>query len=156
AVVGTSRLPLTSVEAPLPAFSFGRLYYGYRGGNLPHEGPLRTWRELLQVHPGHLQSHPACEGHWMETFLRTVPAHTIPEAAEEVLRQGVHCALIPRQIAPVVPETTRLLDVLYRMYNGVSLSPWTDLTEKALSFVRAWQEVNSIPRERPEDAVWHR
>src|SRR5262249_2204258 len=27
AIVGTSRLPLTSVEAPLPAFSFGRLFY---------------------------------------------------------------------------------------------------------------------------------
>ena len=30
AVVGTSRLPLTSVEAPLPAFTFGQLAYFYR------------------------------------------------------------------------------------------------------------------------------
>src|SRR5262249_28817245 len=30
AVVGT-RLPLSSVEAPLPAFSFGELFYCYRG-----------------------------------------------------------------------------------------------------------------------------
>ena len=30
AVVGASRLPLTSVEAPLPAFSFGRLFYWLR------------------------------------------------------------------------------------------------------------------------------
>src|SRR5262249_41403598 len=29
AVVGTSRLPLTSVEAPLPAFTLGELAYGY-------------------------------------------------------------------------------------------------------------------------------
>src|ERR1051325_847596 len=31
AVVGTSRLPLNSVEAPLPAFLFGQLHYAYRG-----------------------------------------------------------------------------------------------------------------------------
>jgi hypothetical protein len=30
AIVGTSRLPLTSVEAPLPAYSFGQLHYVYR------------------------------------------------------------------------------------------------------------------------------
>src|SRR5207253_1341389 len=30
AVVGTSRLPLHSTEAPLPAFSFGDLFYCFR------------------------------------------------------------------------------------------------------------------------------
>src|SRR5262245_43301361 len=32
AVVGTSRLPLTSLEAPLPAFALGQLGYVYRPG----------------------------------------------------------------------------------------------------------------------------
>src|SRR5205807_4833589 len=48
AVVGTSRLPLTSVEAPLPGFSLGRLAYLYRtsatGG-----GPLRHAHELIRT-----------------------------------------------------------------------------------------------------------
>src|SRR5205814_2555336 len=38
AVVGTSRLPLHSVEAPLPDFSNGRLFYCYR----PPEDELPT------------------------------------------------------------------------------------------------------------------
>ena len=40
AVVGTSRLPLTSVEAPLPAFSFGQLIYCHGLGG-PGDGPVR-------------------------------------------------------------------------------------------------------------------
>ncbi|HZT83783.1 MAG TPA: hypothetical protein VFA26_26365, partial [Gemmataceae bacterium] len=46
AVVGTSRLPLTSLEAPLPAFAFGELGYFYRV-LAANAGPMRTWQELL-------------------------------------------------------------------------------------------------------------
>jgi hypothetical protein len=64
AVVGTSRLPLTSLEGPLPAFSLGRFAYFCRPSRpdsdmeplayfpLPSEqdwsaGPLRSWRQLV-------------------------------------------------------------------------------------------------------------
>src|SRR5205085_10235275 len=40
AVVGASRLPLTSVEAPLPAFSLGQLAYCYRANGAA--GPSST------------------------------------------------------------------------------------------------------------------
>jgi hypothetical protein len=40
AVVGNSRLPLTSVEAPLPQFSLGRLAYFYRSAPPPSPYPL--------------------------------------------------------------------------------------------------------------------
>src|SRR5262245_4723763 len=48
AVVGLSRLPLTSVEAPLPDFSLGRLAYFYRSGPYRAGGPLRSWRDLAE------------------------------------------------------------------------------------------------------------
>ena len=51
AVVGASRLPLHSVEAPLPAFSLGRLFYRYRPEASPGAGPLRTADELANA-PG--------------------------------------------------------------------------------------------------------
>src|SRR5947209_306799 len=46
AVVGASRLPLTSVEAPLPAFSLGRVAYVYRPAPRP-DRPACAWAELL-------------------------------------------------------------------------------------------------------------
>ena len=46
AVIGTSRLPLASVEAPLPLFSFGQLFYCYRAAAEP-AGPWRGWQGLL-------------------------------------------------------------------------------------------------------------
>src|SRR4051794_23660577 len=47
AVVGSGRLPLTSVEAPLPAFSFGELFYSYRPGAPAGDGPLGSHEELV-------------------------------------------------------------------------------------------------------------
>jgi hypothetical protein len=46
AVVGTSRLPLTSLEAPLPAFVLGQLYYLYRAD--AGDGPVTSWEDGLQ------------------------------------------------------------------------------------------------------------
>ena len=57
AVVGTSRLPLSSLETPLPAFSFGQLFYCYRPDAPQASGPVRGWRGLVtdmlapSIHP---------------------------------------------------------------------------------------------------------
>src|SRR5262249_8169349 len=49
AVVGASRLPLTSVEAPLPAFALGQLAYTYRPGLADAAaGPTRSVAELIE------------------------------------------------------------------------------------------------------------
>src|SRR5713226_8938123 len=69
AVVGCSRLPLQSVEAPLPAFSLGMMAYFYRPKKgtvplriegqspfseskiqpgLPRSGPMQSWRDLIE------------------------------------------------------------------------------------------------------------
>ena len=45
AIVGTSRLPLTSVEAPLPGFAFGQLHYVYCAD--AGETPSDSWEQLL-------------------------------------------------------------------------------------------------------------
>ena len=56
AVQGTSRLPLHSVEAPLPAFSLGQLAYVAEVQNpaVPDQ-PRRNWRELLEAMPDSLE-----------------------------------------------------------------------------------------------------
>src|SRR5262249_175991 len=48
AVVGTSRLPLTSVESPLPSFSLGQLASFYRSVETQVGRPLRSYKELIE------------------------------------------------------------------------------------------------------------
>src|SRR5262249_30096120 len=50
AVIGCSRLPLQSVEAPLPAFSLGRLAYIHRSeieSETQCAGPMQSFRDLV-------------------------------------------------------------------------------------------------------------
>ena len=127
AVVGTSRLPLTSVEAPLPAFSFGRLFYWFRE-EATEEGPLRTWREPLSKMlkpqlvrldsgsiPGGAQPLRTEHTHLLETFLHTVRSSEEMRTAAEEFRAvwGASIGMRHRN------HDYRLLRDLF---NGVSLS----------------------------------
>lgn len=119
AVVGASRLPLTSVEAPLPAFALGELAYFYHPG-LPaaSPGPMRSWRELLEgtraAGLGRTE-----QAKLLETLLHAAPAEEIPALA---------AALRGQDLPPLLP-------LLRTLFNEVSLSPYTDLVDKALSLV---------------------
>jgi hypothetical protein len=123
AVVGTSRLPLTSVEAPLPAFTFGQLGYFFRRGRGQTE-PMRSRRELVECGLDEGLSFRQ-KTKWLETLLRREP------------HKGVHAALnlFAARAAPVGGDEAapRLLYPLLRaLFNEVSLSPHTELTDNAL------------------------
>lgn len=108
AVEGTSRLPVHSVEAPLPAFSLGQLAY------LPATGahsPRATWQELASALPQSL-----------ETLLRTIT----PEQAAEAARL---CAQSDWR--------TKLPKLLRETFNNVSLSPYTAFVDTTIAFVEA-------------------
>jgi hypothetical protein len=124
AVVGTSRLPLSSVEAPLPAFSFGELFYCHRPAG-EGEGPLRSWQDL----PGMLSAGLAWreKAKLLETFLHAVPAEAMGEAAGMFVGRWQEAGHSP----------TDLSALLRTLFNEVSLSPYTDLVEKMLAFVDA-------------------
>ena len=121
AIVGTSRLPLTSVEAPLPAFSFGKLFYTYRAAGSEQTAPRRTWRELVrELNETRPEMPPSWRPQLLETLLHAVPFEEMASAAA-LIDQG----------------TTDLPTLLSTMFNGVSLSPWTDWTDKLLAFLQA-------------------
>jgi hypothetical protein len=125
AVVGASRLPLSSVEAPLPAFSFGELFYAYRPDVEPREPPLRGWRGLLTgMDAASLNRREKAK--WLETYLHAMP--------REEWREEFDVAV--EALASFKPVANRLLDVLQTLYNEVSLSPYTDLVEKTLALLR--------------------
>ena len=139
AVVGASRLPLTSVEAPLPAFSFGELAYFYRPG-LPWRQvqsagykPAATWAELLERTRG-AGLNRSEQAKLLETLLHATPFAEMPALVE---------ALSNSDLPPLLP-------VLRTLFNEASLSPYTDLVDKGLSLVDALERHGYAT---PADAV---
>ncbi len=111
AVVGTSRLPLTSVEAPLPLFSFGQLFYCYLANRSGAAEPVRDWRSYVELN---LQS--------------VLSEREVSRVLEFLLRT------IPRDCLDQVELTgSNPFAVLRRVYNGVSLTPYTDLVPQTIS-----------------------
>lgn len=117
AVVGASRLPLTSLEAPLPAFLFGNLHYlGRRplAEDVP-TWPLRNWGDALK---------------------RTLDPHGgLPRQAKLV--EGLFRAAADEEEARAAAlawhelwcsrggDTAGIFGLLRILFAEVSLSPWT-------------------------------
>jgi hypothetical protein len=140
AVVGTSRLPLSSVETPLPAFSFGQLFYCYRPETPQNAGPVRGWQGLLA---NMLTSslNPREEAHLLETFVHAAPAEEMSAAASAFVRRWSQCG---KTIAD-------LESVLRTLFNEVSLSPYTDLVNRTLAFLRALESLGLLHTEQAVD-----
>ena len=108
AVVGTSRLPLTSVEAPLPAFSFGKLHYVAR--TEPQERPMNSLEQLV-----------TCFDEALATKEQT-------KLIEFNLRRGSRVeALQFLSKYPRGPSMAMWRDI----FNEVSLSPYTNFVDNA-------------------------
>ncbi len=117
AIVGTSRLPLTSVEAPLPAFTFGQLHYLYHAE--ADKQPCASWEHWLMR-----GINAPCA--WPETvklveFVLRRPA-TAPLAQLDDLLCGAR---------PLDAQWKRSL--MASLFNNVSLSPHTHFLEAALA-----------------------
>ncbi len=112
AVIGTSRLPITSLESPLPAFSLGQMAYlpGLAEADRPADDPREFLRAAMQgdLSIGELSK-------VLEFTLRATP----PEAAlsiAEVLREG----------SPQHREEPGWRSALFRaLFNSAVLSPYT-------------------------------
>src|SRR5262245_47890199 len=126
AVVGTSRLPLTSSEAPLPAFSFGELFYGYRP-------------------PGYLS---------LSYQLTTAKPEVIPDLNDleraKLLEVLLH-ATPSTELSRLSDQFDKPLDVLRTLFNEVSLSPYTGLVDKALAWLNVLQQQQRVTAEDVAD-----
>ena len=136
AVVGTSRLPLASVEAPLPGFSFGELGYFYHALQAPVEaksGPMHSTRELLawSLHNG-LDWQEKTK--LFELVLRSIGRAEVPNTAAELSAQW-------RDLGH---STDDLQNLLRSVFHDVALSPWTDFAERTLQFVQALQVLGTL------------
>jgi hypothetical protein len=132
AVVGAGRLPLTSAEAPLPAFAFGRLLYCYdAAGTRFRTTPDDLARALADPRPNRLE-----RAKLLETFLHAVP---FEEMTEAVTRLAVGAA------------AADLTGLLRTLFNEVSLSPYTDLVDKTLAFLDALERGGLLAAEDAAD-----
>jgi hypothetical protein len=140
AVVGASRLPLHSVEAPLPAFSFGKLFYRYGPDVAPDAGPLRTAAELAD---SLAQSWSPVEyAKLLETCLHAA------DVAAVAARFATRWAALGRTGEDLV----RLLRTLF---NEVSLTPWTGIAERTLAFLAAWESTAVLRDDQVTDFLAH-
>ncbi len=130
AVVGASRLPLTSVESPLPAFTLGRLAYCYRDDAGP-VGPARACAELVERAP--LARLAAGE---KVKLLECVLRAATPESAAE------RAAALARRHE--LGGGAGLLGLLRDVFNDVSLSPYTGFVDNTLSLLRALEAGASV------------
>jgi hypothetical protein len=127
AVVGTSRLPLTSVEAPLPAFTFGELAYLYRPNAGADEEAMTTEGDLLDKALSQALSR-AEKAKLLELLLRR---------PQSVSGTGFLAGLFDNRWERLGHgSASDILSLTSDVFNGVSLSPYTRLPETALRFLR--------------------
>ncbi len=113
-VIGTSRLPITSLESPLPAFSLGQLAYLPRLAESDHSGtdPLAYLRAALDGTRPLLHRAKA-----LETALRATTADDVP-AISHVLAASADRSALFRAV-----------------FNGAALSPYTGFVERFVAVV---------------------
>jgi hypothetical protein len=121
AVVGTSRLPLTSVEAPLPQFTFGELAYFSRTDTRAE--PMRSYGDLVErVRPDGRRE----IAKFLETMLHAMPPEELPVA----------CPVFQRLACGISSYPHLIFSCIRSLFNDVSLSPFTDMSAKALALAR--------------------
>jgi hypothetical protein len=141
AIVGTSRLPLTSVEAPLPAFVFGQVYYLYQANLSEGASPIPTWGNLLKVglRPGLAWREYV---KMMEVALRRAHANELPRMMDLFLAGGQTLGLsLPR--------------LLRALFNNISLSPYTRFVDNTLVWIDLLTERGALTVDEEIDFLSH-
>lgn len=144
AVVGASRLPLHSVEAPLPAFSFGELFYCYRPDAQAEAAPMRTAAALLDVLCTPALAWLEC-AKLLETYLHAADAMQTDAAATSFANRWY----------AIGRTSDDLVSLLRTLFNEVSLSPYTDLVDKTLAFLAAWEAHGALGADHVTDFLAH-
>lgn len=135
AVIGLSRLPLTSPESPLPGFSLGQFGYFYRYAPAESADRAMCTPEDLLRHGLTAERSALEQAKLVELALRAARADAIPA------------------LAGVFADRWRDLDkapsamggLLRTMLNEVALSPWTDFVPNLLAFLQALVAQDHLP-----------
>jgi hypothetical protein len=132
AVIGVSRLPLTSVEAPLPAFTLGQFAY-FSQNRAARSKPMRSHQDLL-AQGFSADSSKLEQAKLLEILLRSTAANELPDAAAQFGLRWQETGHLPSQIS----------QLLLSLFDEVALSPYTDFVDKMLRFVELFEELRVL------------
>ena len=142
AVLGTSRLPVTSLESPLPGFTFGQLAY------FPHL--CRTGSEnppADQIHDIMRQLDHRSDRSGVATLLEFALRRLRPQ---EVSSFGAeffqHCC-------QVGVSANELAQVVKLMFNHLSLSPYTQFVDNLVQLLEGWGTSRLLGPDRVADIM---
>ncbi len=127
AVIGTSRLPLTSVEAPLPEFTLGEFAYFLHARAQTSElfaKPMYSPQSLIGRVLEKGRPWPE-KARLLETLLRSTPL----ERFAEITAHFVTCW------QRIGEEPGRMAALLRTVFDAVALSPYTDFVDRSLAFL---------------------
>ncbi len=139
-VVGTSRLPLHSLEAPLPAFTLGRLHHVHRPDLADAETPTRDGCDAL--HAGLAKREQV---KLLEFVLRAASPDDVPVEAKRFVERWRSLGFVDRE----------LLALLRGLFNDVSLSPYTRLVDNALAWLDALVDQQVVTVAEQADFLAH-
>jgi hypothetical protein len=152
AVVGVSRLPLTSREAPLPGFTLGELGY-FHQPDLHDAAPMRSADELV-ARGLHAELADLERIKLLELLLRAGGEASEGREPPETPTRGPTPSLRPslflRRWQELGQTRADLLALLRNLFEEVSLSPWTDFVDQVLAFLRELTDTGTL---RIEDTV---
>jgi hypothetical protein len=121
AVIGLSRLPLTSAEAPLPGFTLSQFAYFYHPERQSCAG--RSWPDLVERYRRAWSLLERTK--WFEFMIRATPPGELHELADRFLELWrVHGVTGANTVA-----------LLRSMFNEIALSPYTDFVDKTLELL---------------------
>jgi hypothetical protein len=139
AVVGVSRLPLTSVEAPLPDFTLGQLAYCYRPDAGAGDPCLRTPQELIDRSLTRELS-TAEQSRLVEAVLRSTRPADVPTVA----------GLLAARWQQLGDGAEDFLALCRRMFDEVALSPYTGFVDRTLNLLQCLTELRFL---RPDQEI---
>ena len=141
AVVGTSHLPITSVESPLPLYSVGKLaYLPSAGAPRVAESPITSFASLADF---------VTEGRYCHAPNNTQAS--VLDACLRVAEADAEVIGLTRQYFSADPDddTDALyvdwFGVLRELFNQLSLSPWTEQSSRLLVLLRTCADLISFP-----------
>jgi hypothetical protein len=160
AVVGVSRLPLTSVEAPLPDFTLGRLTYCYQASRVPrapHQRPEETSRATVPP----VADAPGSPVQSVDVLIQKeltdeLSASEQSRLVEVVLRSSSTditsaARLLARRWQQLRRQPDDLLALLRRMFDEVALSPYTNFVDATSQLLGSLSEQSFFSAEHEID-----
>jgi hypothetical protein len=125
AIVGTSRLPVTSLESPLPGFSLARFAYFSHRDTGPSCEPMVGWRDLIRRGLT-IDLSPMEQAKLLETVLRTAKLDEAAVATDVFVERWRAIGLL----------TTEIPTLFRTLFNHLALSPYTHFVEHLVVCLR--------------------